>query len=157
MDATDIRLAEDHELTAVAELRWRWVAENKRPLVTTPEEFARWFVQWAQENKTSHRCMVAVRDDAVLGMAWLAIGPRVPSPSRLERASGDVQSVYVQPEYRATGLGGRLIDAVLTLAGDLGLERVTVHSSERAVSMYTRHGFAGSPLLLQAALANPHR
>lgn len=36
---------------------------------------------------------------------------------------------------------------------DLGLERVTVHSSYRAISMYCRHGFTASPRLLQARLS----
>ncbi|MBT2880428.1 GNAT family N-acetyltransferase, partial [Streptomyces sp. McG6] len=34
----------------------------------------------------------------------------------------------------------------------LGVERVTVHSSERAVPAYVRRGFAGSPYLLQVDL-----
>ncbi|WP_344162622.1 GNAT family N-acetyltransferase [Nocardiopsis rhodophaea] len=53
------------------------------------------------------------------------------------------------PDERDRGLGGELIDAVLSWARDLGLERVTVHSSDRAVSAYARHGFEVSPQLLQ--------
>ncbi|MFH8411234.1 GNAT family N-acetyltransferase [Streptomyces sp. NPDC018019] len=49
-------------------------------------------------------------------------------------------------------MGGRLIDAVLELAHRHGLERVTVHSSDRAVPAYSRHGFDASPRLLQADL-----
>jgi GNAT superfamily N-acetyltransferase len=83
-------------------------------------------------------------------MAFLAITARVPTPRVFSRTSGDVQCVYVVPEARDSGLGGLLIDAVLRLATELGLERVTVHSSARAVRAYERHGFAGSPELLQA-------
>ena len=91
-----------------------------------------------------------IRGNLVIGMAWLAIVPRVPSPRAPERASGDVQCVYVVPDARNAGLGGRMIDAVLKLADELGLERVTVHSSPSAITAYTRHGFAASPRLLQA-------
>ncbi len=70
----------------------------------------------------------------------------------LDRASGDVQCVYVAPGERDVGLGGRLISAVLDLAHDHGLERVTVHSSDRAVRAYARHGFGAPPRLLQAEL-----
>lgn len=117
---------------------------------TTLEEFVPRFVAWAREAESSHRCMVMVRDDVVIGMAWLAITRRVPHPRVFERMSGDVQCTYVLPEERDRGLGGKLIEAVLAWARDLGLERVTVHSSHRAVSAYSRHGFKVSSRLLQA-------
>ncbi|MGW7557468.1 GNAT family N-acetyltransferase [Streptomyces rimosus] len=58
---------------------------------------------------------------------------------------------------RGDGLGGHLIDAVLDLAHDHGLERVTAHSSDRAVRAYARHGFGTSPRLLQADLTPSSR
>ncbi|MFK4269983.1 GNAT family N-acetyltransferase [Streptomyces milbemycinicus] len=111
------------------------------------------FVTWARENKSSHRCLVLAREEAIIGMAWLATLPRVPSPRALQRASGDLQCVYVVPGERDSGLGGRLIDAVLDHARQLGLERVTVHSSPRAIPAYARHGFESSPRLLHAHVA----
>lgn len=157
MNGIAVRPARDEELDAVAELRWQWVLENEGTPVTTRERFVRHFTAWARENTSTHRCLVLVRDDVVIGMAWLATVRRVPSPRALERASGDVQCVYVVPGERSTGLGGRLIDAVLALAHELGLERVTVHSSDRAIPAYARHGFAVSPGLLQAHVEPPNR
>jgi len=144
-----IRPARPDELTAVAELRWRWAQETGRARVIARDEFVPRFVAWARANQATHQCFVALRDEVVMGMARLAIVPRVPSLRAIERASGDVQCVYVVPEERDGGVGSRLIDAVLALARELGLERVTVHSSERAVPAYTRRGFAVSPQLLQ--------
>jgi GNAT superfamily N-acetyltransferase len=93
-------------------------------------------------------------DDVVIGMAWLAVVQRVPTPRAPRRASGDLQCVYVVPEARDGGLGGRLIRAVLDGARELGLERVTVHSSPRAIPAYARCGFQESPRLLQARVAD---
>lgn len=149
MDGVSIRPARPDELAAVAELRWRWAREVDRAPVVTRPEFVRQFVTWAQRNRDTHHCTVLVRDDTPIGMAWLAIGRRVPNPGALDRMSGDVQCVYVAPEERGAGLGGLLIEAVLARARELGVERVTVHSSERAVSTYHRHGFVVSPRLLQ--------
>ncbi|MFG2191902.1 GNAT family N-acetyltransferase [Streptomyces sp. NPDC048639] len=137
----------------MAGLRWQWVREIGGTPATMREEFVRHFAIWAEENAASHRCLVAVRDAAVIGMGWLAVTSRVPSPRALERASGDVQCVYVVPEERNTGLGAVLIDALLECARESGLERVTVHSSTRAVPAYARSGFAQSPRLLQTDLA----
>jgi GNAT superfamily N-acetyltransferase len=152
-----VRPAKVDELRTVAELRWQWILENEGTPVTTRDEFVRHFVKWARANASSHHCMVMVRDDVVIGMAWLAIVPRVPSPRAPERASGDVQCVYVVPDSRNAGLGGRLVEAVLELADELGLERVTVHSSPRAITAYTRYGFVVSPRLLQVEVASPSR
>jgi GNAT superfamily N-acetyltransferase len=140
----EVRLARPEELGAVAELRWRSTEESRGTPELPMEVFVSRFVRWAKEHASSHRCVVAVRDGAVVGMAWLATMSRPPTPAALVRFSGDVQSVYVVPEERDRGLGGRLIEAILTIARELGLERVTVHSSERAIPLYSRHGFAVS-------------
>lgn len=150
MDDVTIRLATPAELPAVAALRWDWLLENGDTAAVTRDEFVTHFVAWAQENAATHHCLVLVRGEAVIGMAWLALVRRVPTPQSPSRRSGDVQCVYVVPGERDSGLGGRLIDAVVALGGELGLERVTVHSTFRAISAYCRHGFAASPRLLQA-------
>ncbi|MEU6558861.1 GNAT family N-acetyltransferase [Nocardia nova] len=139
----------DNDLPAVAGLRWQCCLENQLVPAMSHDEFVEGFVCWARANKCTHHCLVLVDDDVVIGMAWLAIIPRVPSAQSLGRVSGDVQSVYVIPRRRDGGLGGRLIDAVVELADRLGIQRVTVHSSKRAVGAYARHGFAASPVLLQ--------
>ncbi|MBF6326896.1 GNAT family N-acetyltransferase [Nocardia transvalensis] len=154
MGMIDIRPAVERDLTSVADLRWRWLLENGATPTTTHDEFIQWFVSWAQANTSSHRCLVVTDDEAVIGMGWLAITQRVPTPVVLERASGDVQCVYVVPDRRSTGLGGKLIDALVDLARQLGLERVTVHSSVRAIPAYSRCGFAVSNRLLQTALSH---
>ena len=150
MTEIEVRAARPAELEVVAELRWRWVAERDGLPEAGRDVFVREFAAWARENAATHRCLVLVCDGRVRGMAFLAITPRVPTPAAPSRASGDLQSVYVVPEARDGGLGGQLIDGVLRLAGELGLERVTVHSTPRAVPAYERRGFAVAPELLQA-------
>ena len=150
MSETVIRAATDDDLTAVARLRWRWVAEKDDQPNMPREEFEQIFFAWAKEHAGSHSCTVLVCEGAVIGMAWLAVLPRVPSPRAPERYSGDVQCVYVVPEHRNGGLGARLLAAVLDRAAEHGVERVTVHSSPDAVSAYTRAGFASSTRLMQA-------
>ncbi|MDK1345243.1 GNAT family N-acetyltransferase [Streptomyces sp. 378] len=150
MENISIRPARPAELATVAALRWEWFVENGSADLGERDDFVRHFVAWAGENAGSHRCMVLVRDEQVIGMAWLAVVQRVPTPRAPRRASGDLQCVYVVPEARDGGLGGRLIRAVLDGARELGLERVTVHSSPRAVPAYARSGFQESPRLLQA-------
>ncbi|WP_130177386.1 GNAT family N-acetyltransferase [Cryobacterium sp. SO1] len=138
------------DLPALAELRWRWVLENEGDPVVSLDEFVRIFAEWALAHSASHHCTIARRGETVVGMAWLATIPRVPSSRAPMRASGDVQSVYVVPAERNSGIGGRMLAAVLERAFDAGLERVTVHSTAGAVTAYERVGFAASARLLQA-------
>jgi GNAT superfamily N-acetyltransferase len=146
-----VRYAAHDEFGLVAALRWQWVVqENKRTPATSREEFVQGFVSWAREHAPSHRWIIASRGAEIIGMACLAVVPRVPTPQSPDRASGDLQSVYVVPGGRSAGLGGQIVTAILELAAELELERVTVHSSPRAMSAYSRTGFAVSPVLLQA-------
>lgn len=151
---TDVafRAATADDIHAVAELRWQWLIENGDEPATAREDFVRQFAQWARDNAAAHHCTVVVRDDVVIGMAWLAIVARVPTPHALNRTSGDLQCVYVTPEERNVDVGSRLITAMLDFANELSLERVTVHSSPRAIPAYTRNGFTGSDRLLQARI-----
>ncbi|WP_328451579.1 MULTISPECIES: GNAT family N-acetyltransferase [unclassified Amycolatopsis] len=155
MAKIEVRPAAAAEFEAVAGLRWRWVAERDGLPAAGRDRFVREFGAWAREHAATHRCLVVVREDEVLGMAFLAITARVPTPTAFTRAAGDVQSVYVSPEVRDSGLGGLLIHGILRLAADLGLERVTVHSSRRAVPAYERRGFAVARHLMQAEIPGP--
>jgi GNAT superfamily N-acetyltransferase len=147
-----IRTAEANDYATVAELRWQWVLENEGTPVVSHDEFLTLFVEWARANRGTHSCVVACRGETVIGMAWLAAVPRVPSSRAPVRASGDVQCVYVVPAERDAGVGGRMLAAVLARAREAGLERVTVQSTAGAVTAYERAGFAASARLLQATL-----
>ncbi|MFP3464969.1 GNAT family N-acetyltransferase [Leifsonia sp. SIMBA_070] len=158
MADVEIRPARPEEWAEVGGLRWDSVADLGGVAVDPREVFAAAFARWAGEHADGHECIVAVAGDRVVGMMWLAIVPRVPSAKSFDRASGDLQCAYVVPELRNRGIGGRLMEAVLARARDLGLERVTVHSSPRAVPAYERHGFAPEDRLLHTYLsARPGR
>jgi GNAT superfamily N-acetyltransferase len=116
------------------------------------DEFAANFIDWATSHP-EHHCVVA-REGAgrVVGMAWLAVLPRVPGPISFDRAGGDIQSVYVSPDNRNEGIGAAMIQRIVELAGQLGLMRVTVHSSGRAIPVYGRAGFIAKENLLALEL-----
>ncbi|MDR6970585.1 GNAT family N-acetyltransferase [Leifsonia shinshuensis] len=155
MGEIEIRAANPDEWEAVGGLRWDSVTEFGGEALDSREEFAARFAEWAAQHRDRHECLVAVADGAVVGMMWLARVDRVPSARAFDRSSGDLQCAYVVPELRNAGVGGRLIDAVVERARELGLERVTVHSSPRAVPVYERHGFAAEGRLLHVYVVHP--
>jgi len=103
--------------------------------------FLAYFTGWVLDNIATHLPFVVEVDGRAAGMAWLALSTRVPSASRLDRRTGDVQSVFVVPELRNQGVGAALIEAILRDARNRELELVTVHSSRGAVTLYLRSGF----------------
>ena len=136
-----VRTASTVDATALAGLRVRARSESGAARGSDPDGFVDALSAWMSTHLSTHRPFVAEVDGRIVGMAWLVVVERVPSPERRRRRSGDVQSVYVRPELRNRGVGAALLDAVLAEARSLGLEHVTVHSSEGAVSLYRRAGF----------------
>jgi len=136
-----IRKATPVDAAALATFRWGPRSEEDAETGTGRAEFVASFSAWLVEHLPTHLPFVAELDGAVVGMAWLAVAERVPSVDRRYRRFGDVQSVYVVPELRNSGIGAALLREVLAEARRLGLEHVTVHSSDRAVPFYERVGF----------------
>ena len=152
VDDIVIRQATESDLVAAATLRWMWVVDDKDATPAGEREgFVEHFVRWARESPT-HTCFVAELGGAVVGMAWLALNVRVPSPRSFDRQNGDIQSVYVVSALRGRGIASALISAIVESARRHGVERLTVHSSDEAVSTYARVGFESSELLRHLVL-----
>lgn len=137
-----VRLAQARDLPGLAALRWHWSSEQHGAEKLPPlDQYVSRALEWAHDHSETHIPYAAVSEAETVGMAWLAIMPRVPAPLSEDRSSGDVQSCFVVPRLRGIGIGHRLISAVLADARQRGLEYVTVHSSKAAVTMYERAGF----------------
>ncbi|MBT2555543.1 GNAT family N-acetyltransferase [Arthrobacter sp. ISL-5] len=153
MDDEAIRPAVDKDFPAVAALRWQWLVEGKGSARSDSKEtFVGLFASWLRGHADTHRCLVVEQDGVLVGFAIVAYFDRVPTAQALERTSAELQSLYVVPFARNTGVGARLIDAALNAARDSGAERITVHSSERAVTAYVRAGFSSSAQFMEQGL-----
>jgi len=137
-------------LLEVGGLRWDDATAAGAQTGTTRAAFAEQFRDWGEAHSATHHGYVGVdtAHRAVLAFGFLAVTPRVPTAERHRRTCADVQSVWVAPDRRGDGIGGRLVTALLDLALDLGVEHVTVHSSSRAVTLYERVGFVHDRELL---------
>ena len=137
------------DLPQLARLLWLHAAPEEQSAQSV-ESFAADLHGWWSEHEHSHTAFVA-RGTAceIVGMAWVALLPRVPRPGAMRRLSADIQSVYVVEEHRGHGVGSRLVQAASDHAQTLGAGTVTVQSGRRAVPVYERLGFASSPQLLR--------
>ena len=109
-------------------------------------DLAKW---WAAHRDSHHAFIARTSQAEIVGMAWVALVPRVPRPGVTSRISADIQTVFVMAEHRGEGVGSALVRAAAGHAERLGALHVTVHSGRRAVPVYERLGFESSPQLLQ--------
>ena len=119
------------------------------------EGFVADLATWMSDRSDSLICFVAQERELLVGMAWLVIYERVPNPDERVRLSGDLQSVYVIPEFRGRGVGAALVMATCDAADRRGLAKITVDSSDLAMPLYRRLGFADSQRVLQRPRVTP--
>jgi len=157
-----VRPAGVEDAPALAGLRWRWrvgeAAETPEPDVAGEQPFAGDLAGWMERHAGTHTAWLAeaVGGEAV-GMVWLCVLDRIPSPGRWSRHAGLLQSLYVVPEHRGQGIGAQLVEAVLDEARRRDLDYVMVHPTERSVPLYRRAGFAENPRTLEIDLRPQRR
>jgi GNAT superfamily N-acetyltransferase len=145
----DICIADQADLGHLARLLWLNAAPDQQAKQSV-ESFAVDLDAWWNDHNDSHLAFIArLAESEVVGMAWLALVPRVPRPGVTSRRSADIQSVFVVPEQRGKRIGSALVQAASDHAFRLGASHVTVHSGRKAVPVYERLGFASSRQLLQ--------
>jgi GNAT superfamily N-acetyltransferase len=147
-----IRAAAPGDVDALARLRWRLYVEQEpgigEPFDAYRERFLA-FAAWALD-RDDWRGWVAEGAGGLVGNAWLQTVPRVPAPGRREPSPiGYLTNMYVASDLRGTGLGGRLLDAVLDHCRAEGYELVLTFPAEEAYGFYEHAGFARprSPLV----------
>jgi len=146
-----IRTATAADARSVAKLRLAW-ADERSDVSESVESYAAALATWIASHEADVVGKLAQRDDGtIVGMGWLAIVDRLPVPARHDRRSGDIQSVFVLPEERSTGLGRRLIESLVAEGRARGLDRIVLHSSVEGADFYRHLGWTGSELLLEFA------
>jgi ribosomal protein S18 acetylase RimI-like enzyme len=138
-----------HEWPAYRDLRLRALADAPDAFGSTfAREAARSDDEWRERLATgagspSHLPLVAIVDDAFVGLAWGRLDEQQPEIAYLFQ-------VWVAPEVRGRGVGRLLVDAVIAwarTAGALVLRLGVACGDTAAVRLYRRAGFVddGSP------------
>jgi GNAT superfamily N-acetyltransferase len=144
MSEPAIRAATHDDADALARLRFALYLEQEPAIAEPFDAYAprfRTFAAWALE-RDDWRGWVAEGDEGIVGNAWLQTVPRVPAPGRREPSHmGYLTNMYVAPDLRGTGLGGRLLGAVLSHCREEGYELVLTFPANEAYGFYEHAGF----------------
>ena len=124
-------------MTTIAPMRW-WHVDDAARLEQGLFPDDSWSVEqfWQELAQSTRRYLVALDDDAqVVGYAGAFVLP----------PDSDVQTIAVAGPEQGSGLGGRLLDALMSTARSSGCTHMLleVRSDNRpAVALYERRGFS---------------
>jgi GNAT superfamily N-acetyltransferase len=136
--AYDVRHAEPRDLPAVTDLLLAQLREHDIPV--RREHVAR-RVEAAIGGTDGHVLLVAAIAAAPpVGVAYVSFA----EPLEHEGTVAWLEELYVEPELRDRGIGGRLVAGVIDESerrGCVAVELETKRGHERAGHLYARHGF----------------
>jgi ribosomal protein S18 acetylase RimI-like enzyme len=142
--SVEIRAAMEEDWRRVRDLRLRALEDSPDAFGSTLEierthaetDWLGWISGW---EGTENRCAIAEADGAWVGMA---VGSQV----RVERHA-HLYGMWVDPRFRRSGLGARLVEAVVAWAAARGAPAIELDVTETnrdALAFYERCGFAAT-------------
>ncbi len=133
-----IRAAAERDLPAITEIYNQAVLRSTGTFDTEPKTLAQQ-KEWFAKHGASHPVVVADESGAVLG--WASVSAY---SDRCAYAATAEVSVYIDEKARGKGLGGALLDGVLTAAKKAGIKQILARITEdNAVSLklHAKRGF----------------
>jgi GNAT superfamily N-acetyltransferase len=141
-----IRRARDADVAALAALRSEWTREWGG--AGDDPGFAERFAAWFEQERGRRVTWLAETDRRAVGMVNLAVFERMPQPGRPPSRWGYLANAFVLAGYRNQGIGGRLLNALLSYAYEHDCARVVLNPSQRSIPLYQRVGFQPANALL---------
>ena len=142
-----VRPATGDDIDELARLRWQLYTEDDPDVAESFADYRDRFARFAIPALADEgwRAWVA-EDGGLVGALWRHRTPRIPQPGRGDPAPlAYVTNVYVEPAYRNTGLGARLLRIMVDASRAEGFSLAMVWPSDRSFPFYERGGFARLP------------
>jgi GNAT superfamily N-acetyltransferase len=147
---TQVRRATTDDVSPLAMLRYEFRSRRKTP-IESAAEFVPRCAEWMRSrvaDESRWRVWVLMDRGTIVGNIWLQIVEKLPNPNVERERHGYVTNFFVRPEYRNTGAGSRLLDALLGECRGLEIDSVFLWPSDRSRPLYERHGFVTPSTML---------
>jgi len=140
-----IRLAKSGDCRALAEMRYRFRAEDES-VTESKSRFVRRCTSWMKKRfcggSCPWRCWVIGDGKRMLGHVCVQLFEKIPNPVNDEpELHAYVTNFYVIPEMRSQGLGKRLLNKALSWYRARGTDAVILWPSPPSKSLYRQYGF----------------
>ena len=148
-----IRLARSADSRALADLRYRFRAENEAATETKSRFLGRctsWMKKRFRSGPSLWRCWVLDDGKQLIGHVCVQLLEKVPNPIHDEpEYHAYVTNFYVVPEMRSHGLGKKLLNKALSWCRARGTDAVILWATPGSRSLYRRCGFVEPADLLE--------
>jgi GNAT superfamily N-acetyltransferase len=147
---TQVRRATTDDVSPLEMLRYEFRSRRKTP-IESAAEFVPRCAEWMRSrvaDESRWRVWVLMDRGTIVGNIWLQIVEKLPNPNVERELHGYVTNFFVRPEYRNTGAGSRLLDALLGECRGLEIDSVFLWPSDRSRPLYVRHGFVTPTAML---------
>lgn len=123
-------------MTMIRPMHW-WDIADVQVLEQQLFPVDRWSAEqfWSELAQPTRRYVVACDGDVITGYAGVFILP----------PDADVQTIAVSPTAQGRGLGARLLEELIEIAGEAGCQQLMLEvrsDNTAAIAMYDRFGFA---------------
>ncbi|GAB3917620.1 hypothetical protein GCM10011575_31220 [Microlunatus endophyticus] len=141
MNQLRIRILQSSDLPVLAALRCSHAEEQKGLSAASDLQFGDRFSEWYRNTAAVSRWQVADTGVALVGLLHMFTHFRMPMPTYDSGGWGYVSLLYVQPEHRGTGIGGRLLRTIEQDALSLGFSKLLLNPTDKAIPLYRRCGY----------------
>src|SRR5262245_48616155 len=87
------------------------------------------------------KCWIAESGTTAIGGVWVQLIEKIPNPIAEPEAYAYLTNFFVREEYRAQGIGSRMLAEVLAWTRSVNAEVVLLRPTERSKPLYLRYGF----------------
>jgi GNAT superfamily N-acetyltransferase len=147
-----IRLASTEDAMVLAKLRYEFRASSRGYVVENDAAFIERCARWMHErlrNESYWKCWIAECDATAIGNVWAQLIEKIPNPMAEPEYYVYLTNFYVREEHRGTGIGSRLLAAVLEWTRSKNVQLVILWPAERSRPFYLRNGFSFADDLMQ--------
>lgn len=151
MSDIQIRVATDADAAMLARFRLELRSSSAR-MIEGEEQFIERCTAWMQERLRSNscwRCWIAEYDENPCGNVWAQVIEKIPNPAAETECFVYLTNFYVREQYRARGIGTRLLSEVLAWCKSKNAHTIILWPRERSKSLYLRHGFSAADDLMR--------
>jgi GNAT superfamily N-acetyltransferase len=140
----NFRIANKSDLEQLANLRWNFRMESgEEKAAMSREEFVEKCVEFFKEKTKGdyHIYWIAEEEGEIISQIFVHKIDMIPRPCKINDQFGYITNNYTKPEYRAKGVGTKLLKKVIEWAKSEDLELLIVYPSEKSHTFYERVGF----------------
>lgn len=136
VEPEDISIMTDYRLVYLTELQGERSEDYRRAL---KEELENYFIK--SMDKGSFFAVLAEYENQILSFGGMVIKNIPGDFNKASYMEGDILNMYTIPEARRKGISSMILEELLDNAKEMGLSKVSLHTSKDGEQLYRKFGF----------------